>query len=295
MQFWHMKHSNFDKRTRSGKENITDICILLGHLLYSWQKKHKETVLMHYTDVNAETIDRWVEEGWEWGKPISHKAWLEARAGRWQMLLTPTKPVPRDWFGPLEGRRVLGLASGGAQQMPVFAALGAECHVLDYSARQIESEEQVARREGYVIHAVRADMTKPLPYPDAFFDLIFHPVSNCYIEEVEPVWRECWRVLKKGGRLLAGLDSGLNFLVDEEQGDRVTGYLPFNPLKNPQQMEELEKSDAGVQFSHTIEEQIGGQLRAGFRLLDVYSDTNDSGLLKEHGAPCFWATLAEKE
>ena len=250
---------------------------------------------MHYTDVNAATIDRWVEEGWEWGQPITHEEYLAAKNGEWQMVLTPTKPVPKAWFGRIAGSRVLGLASGGAQQMPAFAALGAECHVLDYSRRQIESEEKVALREGYVIHAVRADMTRPLPYPDDFFDLIFHPVSNCYIEDVLPVWKECWRVLKPGGRLLAGLDNGLNFLVAEDREDRITGFLPFNPLKNPQQRAELEAADCGLQFSHTIEEQIGGQLKAGFRLLDVYSDTNGSGYLMEHGAPCYWATLAEKE
>ncbi len=251
---------------------------------------------MRYTDINAATIDRWVDEGWEWGKPISHEDFLAAKRGEWQMLLTPTRPVPKEWFGEIRGRRVLGLASGGGQQMPIFAALGAECHVLDYSARQIESENRVAEREGYLIHAVRADMTLPLPYPDESFDLIFHPVSNCYIEDVLPVWKECHRVLKRGGRLLAGLDNGLNFLVDEDRGgDRVTGFLPFNPLKNPQQRAELEAADCGLQFSHTIEEQIGGQLKAGFRLLDVYSDTNASGPLKEHGAAAFWATLAIRD
>jgi hypothetical protein len=25
-----------------------------------------------YQDINAETIDRWVDEGWLWGTPISH-------------------------------------------------------------------------------------------------------------------------------------------------------------------------------------------------------------------------------
>lgn len=25
-----------------------------------------------YQDINKETIDRWVKEGWEWGKPVSH-------------------------------------------------------------------------------------------------------------------------------------------------------------------------------------------------------------------------------
>ncbi len=247
-----------------------------------------------YQDINAETIDRWVEEGWEWGVPISHEKYLEAKEGRWDVLLTPTKPVPHEWFGPLKGKRLLGLASGGAQQMPVFAALGAKCTVLDYSPRQLESERQVAAREGYGIEIVRADMTQPLPFPDGAFDLIFHPVSNCYVEEVEPIWRECFRVLAPGGVLLAGLDNGVNFLFAGEASLTVTETLPFNPLKNPAQRRMLEREDDGVQFSHTAEEQLGGQLRAGFTLTDLYEDTNGSGPLHDHGVPTFWATRAVK-
>ncbi|MBR4767894.1 MAG: GNAT family N-acetyltransferase, partial [Lachnospiraceae bacterium] len=149
-----------------------------------------------YNDLNSETIDRWVDEGWAWGKPISHEDYVKAKNGDWQMFLTPTKPVPKEWFGEIRGKRMLGLASGGAQQMPVFQALGAECWVLDFSERQIASEKAVAEREGYRIHAIRADMTKPLPFSDGFFDMIFHPVSNCYIRDVEPVWKECARILK---------------------------------------------------------------------------------------------------
>ena len=248
---------------------------------------------MNYTDLNAATIDRWVEAGWEWGVPISHEDYLKAVSGDWSMLLTPTKPVPKAWFPPLRGCRVLGLAAGGGQQMPVFAALGAACTVLDYSPRQIESERMVAERESYAIEVVRADMTKPLPFADGSFDLIFHPVSNCYICEVDPVWRECFRVLRRGGLLMAGLDNGINFLFDEDES-QVVGSLPFDPLVNEDQRLTLEKEDCGVQFSHSIAEQIGGQLRAGFTLLDVYDDTNGEGYLHAHGAPCFWATLARK-
>lgn len=248
---------------------------------------------MNYTDLNAATIDRWVEEGWEWGIPLSHEDYLKAVSGDWSMLLTPTKPVPKAWFPPLRGCRVLGLAAGGGQQMPVFAALGAECTVLDYSQRQIESERMVAQREGYAIETHRADMTEPLPFPDGSFDLIFHPVSNCYIREVEPVWRECFRVLRRGGLLMAGLDNGFNFLFEEDES-RIAGLLPFDPLANEEQRLTLEKEDCGLQFSHSIGEQIGGQLRAGFTLLDVYDDTNGTGFLHEHGVPCFWATLAQK-
>jgi len=248
---------------------------------------------MDYTEINADTIDRWVEAGWEWGVPISHEQFVDALNGRWSMLLTPTKPVPKDWYPELTGKRVLGLASGGGQQMPVFAALGAECTVLDYSEKQIESDLSVAGREGYQIDAIRADMTKPLPFDSDSFDLIFHPVSNCYIEDVMHVWRECYRILKKGGRLMAGLDNGFNFLFDEEE-KKIKYRLPFNPLKDGELLKSLEKEDSGIQFSHTLEEQIRGQLKAGFTLLDLYEDTNGTGFLHEYGVPTFWATMAVK-
>jgi len=178
--------------------------------------------------------------------------------------------------------------------MPIFAALGGICTVLDYSKQQLESEKMVAEREQYEIEIIRADMTKPLPFPDESFDLIFHPVSNCYVQEVKPIFKECYRILKKGGILLSGLDNGINFIVDEETESKIVHSLPFDPLKNPDQMAELQKEDSGVQFSHTMEEQIGGQLEAGLILTHLYEDTNGQGFLHEHQIPAFIATRAVK-
>ena len=177
--------------------------------------------------------------------------------------------------------------------MPVFAAQGAHCTVLDFSEKQLESERMVAERENYSIDIVRADMAKPLPFADEQFDLIFHPVSNVYIEQVEPVWRECFRVLKPGGTLLAGLDNGIGFAFDDEE--RALRFrLPFNPLKDPALYKASMENDWGIEFSHDIGEQIGGQLRAGFTLLDVYEDTNGRGPLHEYGVPTYFATRAVK-
>ena len=144
---------------------------------------------MNYQEINSKTIDSWCEEGWEWGQPISHEVYEKALAGEWGVYLTPTKTVPKEWFGELKGKRVLGLASGGGQQIPIFAALGAECTLLDYSAAQCESDRMVAEREGYQVEILQYDMTKPLPFEDETFDLIFHPVSNCYVEEVKPIFK----------------------------------------------------------------------------------------------------------
>lgn len=246
-----------------------------------------------YTSVNAETADRWVEEGWVWGTPVSPEVCAKARKGEWDVLLTPTKPVPHDWFPPLCGCRLLGLASGGGQQIPLFSLLGASCTVLDYSPRQLAGEEAVASREGYEVELVRADMTRPFPFAEASFDCIFHPVSNCYIEKVEPVWRECFRVLKPGGVLLAGVDNGLNYLFDEDS-PALSRPLPFNPLLDEElYRQSLERGD-GIQFSHTTEEQLRPLLRAGFTLLDLYEDTNGYGILERYRVPTFLAFLAKK-
>jgi len=249
---------------------------------------------LNYTEINAKTIDGWIENGWEWGVPISHEDYVKALNGECNVLLTPTKFVPKNWFPELKNKKLLGLACGGGQQMPVFSALGADCTVLDYSDRQLASEKYVAERENYKINIVKADMTKKLPFDNETFDIIFHPVSNSYIENVYHVWNECYRILKKGGILLAGLDNGINYLFDDnEKSLEIVNKLPFNPLKNEAQLKKIEKSNDGIQFSHTIEEQIGGQLKAGFILKDLYEDHDSIGLLKDY-IPTFIATMAIK-
>uniref|UniRef100_UPI003F4B0F2A class I SAM-dependent methyltransferase n=1 Tax=Brachyspira catarrhinii TaxID=2528966 RepID=UPI003F4B0F2A len=251
---------------------------------------------MYYTDINSKTIDKWIDEGWEWGKPITHETFLEAKNGKWNMLLTPTKYVPKEWYPDLRDKKVLGLASGGGQQMPIFAALGSICTLMDYSQKQIDSDLMVSKRENYNINLVKADMSKIFQFDDESFDIIFHPVSNCYIEDVMHVWRESFRVLKKGGIIMSGLDNGINFIFDEtsENKKEIKYKLPFNPLKDNKLLENAVKNNDGVQFSHTIEEQVRGQLKAGFKLIDIYEDTNGYGILHEYNIPTFWATLSMK-
>lgn len=248
---------------------------------------------MSYTEHNRQTIDGWVAEGWEWSIPLSHEEYVSALNGDYRLLLTPTKTVPPHWLGDLKGKRVLALASGGGQQGPILIAQGAIVTVFDLSPAQLAREQEVASREGYFIELIQGDMTQPLPFPDNHFDIIIHPVSNCYIEQVEPVWRECARILTPGGYLLAGLDNGMNFVVDEDE-ERLAYALPHNPLKDEAQRQRALKDGAGYQFSHSIEEQITGQLRAGLELLDLYEDTNGIGRLHELKIPTFWATLSRK-
>lgn len=247
-----------------------------------------------YQDINKETIDKWIEEGWEWAKSISHEEYIDAKNGNWNVLLTPTVSVPHEWIGNIKDKKILGLASGGGQQMPIFNALGAKCSVIDYSSKQIESEYKVAKREGYTIEAIEGDMSKKLPFNDETFDIVFHPVSNCYVEDVQHIFNEAYRVLKKGGTFLAGLNNEINYIVDQNEKE-IVWKMPFNPLKDEKAKEFMVKENAGMQFSHNMTEQIGGQLKAGFSLVDIYEDTNGFGRLHELNIKTYIATKSIKK
>ena len=59
-------------------------------------------------------------------------------------------------------------------------------------------------------------------------------------------------------------------------------------------MADLAAEGGTVEFSHTLSEQIGGQLRAGFRLVDLYEDTNQYGVFHDLNLPAYIATRAVK-
>ncbi|RSI26044.1 methyltransferase [Streptococcus sanguinis] len=81
--------------------------------------------------------------------------------------------------------------------------------------------------------------------------------------------------------------------MDNEEKE-IIWKMPFNPLKDKAAKEYMIKENAGMQLSYNITEQIGGQLKAGFTLLDVYEDTNGSGMLYELNIKTYIATKSVK-
>jgi SAM-dependent methyltransferase len=224
----------------------------------------------------------------------------EARRGRWSVLLTEQKPVPREWFpAEMRGLEVLCLASGGGQQGPTFAAAGALVTVLDNSPAQLAQDRLVAEREGLDLQTVEGDMADLSRFSDESFDLVFHPVSNCFASAVRPVWREAFRVLRRGGLLLAGFNNPAIYifdLQDERQEQLEVKYrLPYTDTESPDEVERARLLAAGqpLEFSHTLEDQIGGQLDAGFRLTALYEDRH-RGLRVAEFMPTYVATRAVK-
>ncbi len=229
----------------------------------------------NYVLQNSLMWDKWVKEKCIWTIPITHEEFIAAKNGNYFIYITPTKPVPQEWLKNISNSNILVLAGAGGQQAPILVAAGANVTVFDNSAEQIKSEQMIAEREGYSIKIIQGDMSKKLPFDDESFDCIINPISNSYIFDVFKLWTECYRVLKKGGSLISGFANPDIYMFDTVNNEdlKVKNKLPLNPLTDfgVDTFHTIINKD-GIQFSHTLEEQIGGQLNAGFILTGFYED-----------------------
>ena len=259
---------------------------------------------MDIVDYNSKAWDAEVDSGENpWSMPVSADVIERARKGEFSLLLTNNKFVPRDWFpADLAGKDVLCLASGGGQQAPVLAAAGANVTSFDNSAKQLELDRFVAEREGLEIRTEKGDAADLSRFEDESFDLIFHPVSNCFMPDVEPVWNEAARVLRTGGELLAGFHNGFFYVFDqmkayEERVLEVRHSLPYSDVKdlNPDELDSRIQDGETLEYGHTLDQQIGGQVRAGLAIIGFYEDSfDDEATPLNSFCPIFVATRARK-
>ena len=246
---------------------------------------------MNYKKKNETAQDLLVKEKDTWTIAVSKEESEKARNGDFKIVLTPTKGIPRNWFpSELKGIKILCLASGGGQQGPILAALGAEVTVFDNSQEQLNQDILIAERDNLRLKTVKGDMQDLSCFRDDTFDLIVHPWSNCFIDSVMPVWKESYRVLKKGGSVLSGFGNPLSYIFDLKEfnsGNLVVRHsIPYSDLTslNEDEFKDLILNEnEPVTFGHTLEDQIGGQIDVGFSITGFYEDKfNGNNILDKY-------------
>ncbi|WP_106767782.1 class I SAM-dependent methyltransferase [Paenibacillus faecalis] len=225
----------------------------------------------------------------------------KSKSGDWEITVTSGKPVPRSWFPEsLVGIKILCLASGGGQQGPILAAAGADVTVTDISKKQLEQDAFVAKRDELNLTTVQGDMSDLSNFADGEFDMVINPVSNLFVKDVRPVWKEISRVLKDKGVLISGFTNPLLFIFDDEEDMKgnlvVKNSIPSSSMDNltEKEIEEFMKSNKTIEFGHTLEDQIQGQFDAGFIVNGLYEDDFGGSRPLDKYIKCFIATKAIK-
>ena len=254
-------------------------------------------------DIRSYNRDAWDREvaGGEnrWSIPVSHEVIEKARQGEFSIVLTENIPVPHRWFPPLKGADVLCLASGGGQQGPVLAAVGANVTVFDNSPAQLKQDQLVAERESLALRTVEGDAADLSVFADESFDLVFNPCSTVFMPDVRAVWRESARVLRHGGILMTGSMNPVHYMFDLFKMDEgileVAHAIPYSDLTSlpKEDLDEQIEKGLPVEFGHSLTDLLGGQCAAGLMITDLYEDYMlESPLHKYH--PSYIATRAVK-
>ena len=128
----------------------------------------------------------------------------------------------------------------------------------------------MAERHGLPITTVLGDMANLEMFADDSFDLIVHPCSNCFVPDVLPVWREAFRVLRRGGCLLAGFANPAMYMFDLDLADRSGTPRSETLIAVLRTVRAARMSRWNSAIVSKL--QIGGQIAAGFSIIGLYED-----------------------
>jgi SAM-dependent methyltransferase len=255
--------------------------------------EHYGRLIEDIREHNQKAWDQEVVRGNPCTVPVGSDVIAAARKGDWAIKVTGSKPVPSAWLPKMTDARVLCLGGGGGQQGPILAAAGAQVVVVDLSPMQLLQDRLIADREHLTLETVEADMQDLAILGDRAFDLIVQPVGNQFVENVRPVWNEAFRLLRTGGTLIAGFMNPVDFSIDRDLYSKgilqLRHGLPYSDLTsiNESERRDMFGADSPIEFGHTLADQIGGQLDAGFVITGFYEDYRKNDLLSHYMATYF--------
>lgn len=226
---------------------------------------------------NTRAWDRLADTKAALTRPAADAAFTDPRkwlgAGGW----LASEGQSRSWLPPrLDGLDVLCLAAGGGKHGPLYAAAGGRVTVLDCSPAMLALDRQVAAERRIDYQIVQGSMDDLSMFDAGRFDLVIHPVSTCYLPDVQRVFQEVGRVTRAGGLYISQHKSPVSLQASLEPGPRgfyemrhamvgrhVTAPLPPEP---PSRLRE----HGTQEFVHSLSSLVGGVCRAGFVVEDLH-------------------------
>lgn len=209
-------------------------------------------------------IDALVEKQVCWSSSATAEDLQNARNGNLKLNLGISKPTPESWIKDIKGKKVLCLAGAGGLQAPLLACAGAKVTVIDISEKMLDKDREIAARENLNIECIHGNMCDLAMFADETFDYIINPISLMYVPDIIPVFKECFRALKTDGIFIIAAPNPIAYVCDYVADEKGGYYKAVNRM--PYCSTDYEEQGDWVEYGHTIEEYIGGQISCGFAI-----------------------------
>lgn len=185
------------------------------------------------------------------------------------------------WLGgDIRGWKTLCLAAGGGRQSSLYSAAGADVTVLDISPAMLEQDREVARQRGHHVRVIEGSMDDLSMLGVAEFDLVVHPVSTCYLPQIDVVYRQVSRVLRVGGLYISQHKSPVSLQASTRRDTSTGKYVIETPYYTDEPIPAGDgtsgdsvtrrlRETGAMEFVHRWEQLIGGLCRSGFAVEDL--------------------------
>jgi SAM-dependent methyltransferase len=130
---------------------------------------------------------------------VYDKIWTQERPR--QIYLTSISRQVMKLFKQIKAERVLDIGAGDGANLIFLAKNGYKAYGFDVSREGVKKAKETAKREKCRINVLVADMFKPLPYKNEFFDAVYsyQTMNHGRHDQIIKIFEEIYRVLKPGG------------------------------------------------------------------------------------------------
>ena len=205
-------------------------------------------------------INEMVDKNVHWSTPATKEQLQNARDGALNLNLGID--IPKEWISDIKGKDVLCLAGAGGLQAPLLSCAGANVTVIDISEKMLEKDEAIAKENNLSIRLEHGNMCDLSRFEDESFDYIINPPSLFYVPDIMPVFKECYRVLRKSGSLILSAPNPIAYVCDFVEDDNGGYYKAVNRM--PYRSTDFPEQKNGIEYGHTLQDYIGGQIACGF-------------------------------
>lgn len=210
---------------------------------------------------------------------VNERGWTElARLGSTSSIPLNVHRIarPRAWLDSFhwlpwdEIRDVLVLAGAGGQQASLFAKIGCRVTLVDLSEGQLALDRQVAAETGLDLECVQADMCDLSVLGRRRYDLVYQPVSTCYVPDVRRCYQAVASVLRPGGLYWSQHWNPTQIQVSTTYAWDGSAYRLDHPLTGrvARVLSGPGQADGPLlwHYVHSLGDLIGGMCDAGFAI-----------------------------